>query len=398
MAAADSFAGGDAATAASFAIPGVGWAVGGASLFSGLLGAFGKQDPKFDMSAPLVDAAPPPEVMRAVNALRSNGNDNLADNMLSNWRAQAQQQQDQAYRGSLFQLERGGLNAATSGLAGFQGALGNEVAMGSQASLDYANLLGDYSKGGFLPGEGDIKTANELADKLFAARKVAQTQAFSDQLTQANRQAALSGRGVNDPILKAKLAQEQTRQGDLLNAEQGSFSAQFAQSLPFQRAQFAGQRADVLNQRGQQALGNQLQLAQLGSGLQQQLWSQRFNQAAAQMQAQMGSSSTAERIGSALNAGVSGLGVGMSMASAWQSANRPWAMPQPSAINVNLGGGSTAAGSAPTAPRSPGGAPASWATPWQPSYSPFVSAPNYVTPFNQGPAPQQGGALGRMYW
>lgn len=364
--------------------------LGGLSLLSGAASAFGRQDPVFDMSAPGGPSADPNAYM---NAFRGGGLDGV-----NNYNKILQQQQaayQQQERQRLYGIEQAGGNAMQAGLSGFQSALGNEAALGSQASLDFANLLGDYSRGGFMPGEQDISQANDLASRLFQARRVAQTQAFSDQLTQANRQAALSGRGMNDPILRAKLAQEQTRQGELLNAEQGSFSAQFAQSLPFQRAQFAGQRADVLNQRGQQALGNQLQLAQLGSGLQQQLWGQRYQQAAGQMQAQAGSSSFGERLGSALNAGISGVGAGMSLANLGAQTsmfNRmgtstlpttPMSMPGDARGFTTSGTFGAPIASAPA--RTPSGASASWASPWQPSYSPFVSAPNYITPYNQGP-------------
>ena len=212
-------------------------------------------------------------------------------------------------------LERSGYDLGMQGMQGFGSALKGEVAQGSQAQLEFADLLKQYSQGGYLPGSADIQKSNELASQLFNARRVAQTQAFDDQRIQANRAAALSGRGMNDPILRAKLAQEQTRQGSLLEAEQGSFATQFAQSMPLQRAQFAGQRADVLTQRGQQALSNQGQAAQMGINTQNMFWNQRFNLAQAMYQQQKDSTSFAERLGSTLNGAMAGAGAGMQMAS-----------------------------------------------------------------------------------
>lgn len=139
---------------------------------------------------------------------------------------------------------------------------------GSQRDL--ASMLQQYSQGGFMPGQEDIGRANDLAGQLFQAQRVAQTQAFQDQLTMANRAAARSGRGVNDPILRNKLAQEQTRQSALLEAQQGGFAAQYAQSLPGQRLNFAQQRVGVLGELSGQAWNNQTNLYNTGMNIAQQ--------------------------------------------------------------------------------------------------------------------------------
>jgi hypothetical protein len=139
---------------------------------------------------------------------------------------------------------------------------------GSQRDL--ASMLQQYSQGGFMPGQEDISQANTLAGQLFQAQRTAQTQAFQDQMTMANRAAARSGRGVNDPILRNKLAQEQTRQGAMLEAQQGGFAAQYAQSLPGQRLNFAQQRVGVLGDLSNQAYSNQTNLFNTGQAISQQ--------------------------------------------------------------------------------------------------------------------------------
>jgi hypothetical protein len=102
---------------------------------------------------------------------------------------------------------------------------------------------------------------------LFGARRTALGQSFEDQLMQSNRQAALMGRAQNDPILKAKLAQEQIRQQAMLDAEQGGLATQLAMQLPGQRLGFAQQRSQILGGLATQAMANRQALAALGSGI-----------------------------------------------------------------------------------------------------------------------------------
>jgi hypothetical protein len=136
---------------------------------------------------------------------------------------------------------------------------------------------------------------------------VAQQQAFQDQLTAANRQAAISGRGMNDPILRARLGQEQTRQQGLLEAQQGAFGSQLALALPTQRAGFAEQRANqalrnqaALFEAGQSALGQERQF-RLASGT-------RF-----------GTQTSGGGVGGAISGALGGAGAGLGIANLFQS-------------------------------------------------------------------------------
>lgn len=219
------------------------------------------------------------------------------------------------------EMEKQGRQSAEQGLAGYRSAMQNEVAQGSGAQLDLANMLKRYSETGAVPSMEDITRSQTYAKSQFAPQETAMRQAFESQLTQANRAAAVSGRGVNDPILRAKLAQEQTRQQATLQAQQGAFASQFAQQQPFQRLGFASDRANTLVQRGQTALSGFQNMALVGSQVQNQGYNQRFQMEQAQYAVRAGTRSEGEKwggvlssvgqgvasIGSAVTSGASGL-------------------------------------------------------------------------------------------
>lgn len=138
-------------------------------------------------------------------------------------------------------------------------------ALDSQRSL--AAMFGQYSQTGGLPGQGDISTSNDLASKLFQAQHLGLQQSFDDQRVQFGRQAAIMGRAPTDPILQAKMAQEQTRQEGMLNANQGAWATQFSLNLPMQRLQFAQGQTEILSQLGQQAVANRSALLSTGTNL-----------------------------------------------------------------------------------------------------------------------------------
>lgn len=146
---------------------------------------------------------------------------------------------------------------------GNQGQADLTAAAGGARGL--AALLQQYAQTGGLPSQGDIGAAQGQAGDLLAQERIAQQQAFEDQLVQANRQAAMSGRGINDPILRAKLAQEQTRQNALLQGRQTALATEIARSLPGQRISYLGQSAQALlgSAQAQQAFAqNQVQSQQ----------------------------------------------------------------------------------------------------------------------------------------
>jgi hypothetical protein len=281
--------------------------IGGISALAAGASAFGKKDPKFDPTGEL----------------------------------------SKMQMGAQGQLGSAGQNAAT-------GALGNLANLRNDASFganrDLASMLQQYSQGGYLPNEQDNSTAQSFAQSQFNPQRVAMQQAFQDQLTQANRQAALSGRGMNDPILRAKLAQEQTRQQSQLEAQQGAFASNFALQQPMQRLQFAEGRANVLTQDMARRQG--LEQTIFGSGMQAQAqdYSQRANQyqmdlskvlsqVQGKFQQDANETTFLQRLGSTISGGVSGIGAGMSAAPALSSL---------------FGGGAAAGGALGSAPAAGG--------------------------------------------
>lgn len=79
------------------------------------------------------------------------------------------------------------------------------------------------------PSQERLQQSNELTDKLFAQQQNALNQSFDQQNVNFSRRAAQLGRSQSDPILNAKLAQEQIRQQQSLSAAKTSFAAQEAQ-------------------------------------------------------------------------------------------------------------------------------------------------------------------------
>lgn len=136
------------------------------------------------------------------------------------------------------------------------GAGQQDVTAGLQGQRGLAEMLGQYSKGGFMPTEADYATAGGFADATLGA-------SFRQQETQAARLSAQLGRPVNDPILQAKL-----RQG--LGEQRGAMVAQEARMLPMQRLGFMSQMADVQQSLAAQAMANRQALMGMGSTLREQ--------------------------------------------------------------------------------------------------------------------------------
>lgn len=214
-------------------------------------------------------------------------------------------------------LETQGQNLTSSSLGQLEslvnaGAGTSDVSAGSAATRDFAEMLRRYAQqGGNLPNQADIDSSNGLANRLFGAQRVAMTQAFDDQTTAANRQAALMGRSMNDPILRAKLAQEQTRQSTMLDAQQGAWAQQFALQQPMQRLGFMGQRADALQGLASQALANRQALAAMGSGV---LQNERNFRATTAERYSNGTTESGGGLKGALTGGLAGAGTAASLA------------------------------------------------------------------------------------
>jgi hypothetical protein len=155
-----------------------------------------------------------------------------------------------------------------------------------------------------------------MAGSLFQAQRLGLQQSMQDQTVAANRQAALSGRSANDPVLRAKLAQEQMRQGSMLDAQQGAFGQQLAMALPGQRLQYAGQRANLAGGLATQAMQNRLTLASMGEGIMNMERDWRLKTA---RHFSTSEQSTGGGIGGAISGGLAGFGTGAAIANGFGS-------------------------------------------------------------------------------
>jgi len=97
---------------------------------------------------------------------------------------------------------------------------------------------------------------------------VAMQQAFQQQNLRANQLAAQLGRPANDPIIQARLAQEQMQGAERLGAAQSAYASEYAQQLPQQRLGYTAQLTDVRNSLASQAMANRQALLGLGQSLQ----------------------------------------------------------------------------------------------------------------------------------
>lgn len=143
-----------------------------------------------------------------------------------------------------------------------------EVQQGLRSQQDLASTLASYAKGGFLPTAADNNTAQNFAQSQFQPQQVAMQQGFKQQQQRAAQLAAQLGRPVNDPIIQARLSQEMMQGNERLQASQGAFASNFAQSLPQQRLGYTSQLADVRSSLASQAMANRQALIGLGSQIQ----------------------------------------------------------------------------------------------------------------------------------
>lgn len=131
-----------------------------------------------------------------------------------------------------------------------------------EASPVISNLDRLLSELGAPPTASRIAQAEQYAQQVFAPRREALAQAMEQQTAQASQRAAQLGRSIADPILAAKLAQEQIRQQSMLSAEQSSLAAQEAINAPAR--QFQAQLSGI-GGLSAQAIQNRQAVYSLGS-------------------------------------------------------------------------------------------------------------------------------------
>lgn len=142
----------------------------------------------------------------------------------------------------------------------------NEVQANNQFQNSYANQLQQLMQNIANPNQ---QQNFSTAQQYFAPQQTALNQQFEQQGIASNRLAARLGRAGNDPILRNKLAQEQTRQQTALNSQIGAFG----QQLPSMQAQqIMGVGNALSNLRGglaTQAMNNRSTLLNMGQQLTQ---------------------------------------------------------------------------------------------------------------------------------
>lgn len=168
--------------------------------------------------------------------------------------AQSARESQGAQFGELEQLlTRGGMSQAEG-----------DLDQARMAQLDLAQMLRGAQAG---PSEQDTIRAQKFAQDIFAPQQEALSQTFRDQETETARLAARLGRTVDDPILRARLAQSQADQTRMLGAQQGAFTAQTAQGFQNQALQLQNQLAQVRGGLASQALQNRQALMGMGQSL-----------------------------------------------------------------------------------------------------------------------------------
>lgn len=162
---------------------------------------------------------------------------------------------------------------------------GQQQTFQSQQRQLQQQLQGLAGGQGFLPTQQDISRTRGISEQLFAPEQVALRQRFEEQERQARISAQGLGRRLDDPILRAKLAQEQTRQQERLQAQIGARGQELALLQPRERLQLGqaalqigagalqtgqqrlqtlGSRAGIFGGLATQALQNRLRLVELG--------------------------------------------------------------------------------------------------------------------------------------
>lgn len=137
-----------------------------------------------------------------------------------------------------------------------------DAARGAQLSL--AQMLQQAQSG---PSSQNLVDAQGFANSIFKPQELALQQQFKQSETETSRLAARLGRQVDDPILRAKLAESQAVQSAQLGAQKGAFTAQTAQGFQNQALQMQNQLAQVRGGLATQALQNRQALMGMGQSL-----------------------------------------------------------------------------------------------------------------------------------
>lgn len=179
---------------------------------------------------------------------------------------------------------------------------GGDIDAARQSQMDLLQALRGAQGG---PTAQNVAQGQAFARDIFAPQQEALNQNFEQSETETARLAARLGRSVDDPILRAKLAQSQAQETRMLGAQQGALAAQSAQGFQNQALQMQNQIAQVRGGLATQALQNRQALMGMGQSLLQQ--ERNFRLSAANRQT-TGSSTQQGGFGDVLGAGLAGAG------------------------------------------------------------------------------------------
>ncbi len=197
----------------------------------------------------------------------------------------------------------------------------------AQGGLD--SLLAAFAQAGGQPTQAQMQQAQGYAQQVFAPEQNALQNTFQQQEIGNSRLAASLGRSSNDPILRAKMLQEQSRaQGDL-SSRQNAYAAQYGQMLP---QQAIGAQEALLNYRqniASQAMQNRLNLLNLGNQLQNSERNWRL-----QTGTRWGEQASGGGTAGALSGGLAGFGQGLGIANMLGAGNAAQGM---QSFDINAG-------------------------------------------------------------
>lgn len=131
-------------------------------------------------------------------------------------------------------------------------------------SMTLMDMLRQAQQG---PSSQNINSAQNFSNQIFAPQEQAMQQQFKQSETDTSRLAARLGRPVNDPILRAKLAESQGNAMGQLQAQKGAFTAQNAMGFQQQGIDMQSQLAGIRGGLATQALQNRQALMGMGQSL-----------------------------------------------------------------------------------------------------------------------------------
>lgn len=170
---------------------------------------------------------------------------------------------------ALGQQAQGSVGSTLSGYQGMVDASGNAqtITNGVNAQTDLATLLKQLSANSGFASQGQQGQANDLASQIMAPQQAALNNSFIQQNQNEARTAATLGRPINDPVLQALNAKNQSQQQQVLSGQQTSLAGQLGQQAVQNQANYASASAGITQGLASQALANYQNLLSQGQNI-----------------------------------------------------------------------------------------------------------------------------------